>query len=38
MIQLDPPQAEEHLRLEKKFFLIVVRESDSGLRPESDSY
>ena len=37
MIQLDPPEAEEHLSLEKKFFLMVIRESDSGLRPESDS-
>ena len=36
MIPLDPPEAEEHLSLEKNFFfLMVVRES--GLRPESDS-
>ena len=36
MIQLDPPEAEEHWNL-KNFFLMVIRESDSGLRPESDS-
>ena len=37
MTQLDPPEAEEHLTLPKKFFLMVIRESDSGQRPESDS-
>jgi len=34
MIQLDPPEAEEHWSL-KIFFLMVIRESDSGLRPDS---
>jgi len=28
---------EEHLTLLKKFFQMVVRESDEGLRPSSDS-
>ena len=31
MIQLDPPEAEEHLMLDKKFYIMVVRDSDSGL-------
>ena len=35
--QLDPPQAEEHLSLLKNFFLMVIRESDEGVRPSSDS-
>jgi len=32
LIQLDPPEAEEHLKLEKNFFLMVVKDTNQELK------